>query len=132
MVYINLKQYRFWMNLERYRTIYKIESNIWFKQGNSRQQNSILKEQCHEIFDNFFLLKRFDPGPIWTGINSFMNIFIFLQKIFAKIVSPHSQGLRRHGVSVVKDYTDMCQHGQWLRRHCVNTDTQEIILLWKK
>ena len=36
----------------------------------------------------------------------FHEHFHFFAKIFAKIVSPHSQGLRRHGVSVVKDYPD--------------------------
>ena len=65
-----------------------------------------LKGQCHEIFDNFFLLKRFDLGPIWTGKNCFANFFFF-SKIFLKNVCLHSQLLCRNGVSIVNDYADI-------------------------
>ena len=38
----------------------------------------------------FFLLKRFDLGPIWTDKKGFANLFVFT-KIFAKKVCPRSQ-----------------------------------------
>ena len=65
-----------------------------------------LKWQCHEIFDHFFLLKRFDLGPIWTGKNGFANFFVFA-KIFAKNVCPRSQQIRWHRFSIFNDYADI-------------------------
>ena len=54
-----------------------------------------LKGTCHEIFYTFLKSK--------TGKNGFTKFFLFA-KIFVKNVCPHSQQLRRHCVSVVKDY----------------------------
>ena len=58
-----------------------------------------LKGQCQEIFDHFYLLTRFDLGPIWRGKNDFVNFFVF--------VCQRSQQLRQHRVSVVNNYADI-------------------------
>ena len=57
-----------------------------------------LKGQCHESFYHFFLLKRFDLGPIWTGKNCFAKFFVFVEIFDRKV--------QKSGVCVVVDYSD--------------------------
>ena len=59
-----------------------------------------LKEQCHEILI-FFLLKRFNLGPIRTDKNGFVNLFVFAKT--ARIWSQSSKMCVRE----VIDYADM-------------------------
>ena len=69
----------------------------------------------------FGVLKRFDLGPHMNRRKQFRELFLFRRirvsawSTTTRTLCQHSQQLRRHCVSVVKDYAD----------------TQEIISLWK-
>ena len=85
-----------------------------------------LQGQCYKIFDHFFFLKDLTWAPYEQAKTVSRKFFVFV-KIFPKNVCPHSYN----------DYADMFQHSQRLRRHHVSVvkdyaDTHEIILLWKK
>ena len=59
-----------------------------------------LKEQCHEILI-FFLLKRFNLGPIRTDKNGFANLFVLRRP------QEFDRKVRKLCVREVIDYADM-------------------------
>ena len=77
---------------------------IYFSNSVEYRKYVTLKGSVSRDFCPFFLVERFNLGPIWTGKNEYANLFVFFKDI------------REMCVHLVKDYSD----------------TQEIILLWKK
>ena len=77
----------------------------------------LLKGQCHEIFHNFFMLKRFDLGPKWEHFCAFFN---FLKIFNCKVRKLHVSILNycyigcvntpKYLVHVVNDYFSTWQN----------------------
>ena len=88
-------------------------------QASTRHRDSILKGQCHEIFEHFFGLKETTWAPGEQAITVLRN-FLFLRKYSRKNVCIRNLWIHWHGVSVNVDYADTVSAWPLLRRYHIS------------